>query len=102
MEDGEVEVRGKSATVSLDDDGLIDLWICNNKNLTKGLGQKAVNNRVQAIPECSKWHILDGEAWGKLHDKGGIQRNLVLLGIRRKREVSAEQAKILERRFQND
>ena len=98
-DDGEAVVRGKYATIAVEEDGNIDVWICNNKDLPKGLGQKAVNNRVQAIPECRKWRILDVEAWGKVTDKGVIQRNLKLLGIRKKMVVSeSHRQKFIEMR----
>jgi len=93
--DGEYMITGKFCRVGIDPDGQIDLWICNHRDLYKGLGQGKVNNILQAINSHVKtrFSIVNGEAWGKLQDKAVILKNLKILGIRKKTERSPEALK---------
>jgi len=67
-----------------------DVWLCNPKNMVKGLGTGKRNNIVTAMGEDLKWLILDGEAWAVV-SKERILANLKTLGIRAKRQISEEQ-----------
>jgi len=83
-------VIGKTCIINLEPNGIIDVWICNPKNMYAGLGQKAVRNRLQAFAGYTTSAVseLDGEAWIKTGDKQLILRNLKLLGIRKQAEYS--------------
>jgi len=89
-DDGEWQVVGKWCAVSFDDDGSIDLFICNPKDMVNGLGQRKLNNTISGLKSkpTTKFTELDGEAWAKVADKAVILDNLRLLGIRRKKVVT--------------
>ena len=63
-------VIGKYCIVNLEPDDIIDVWLCNPKDMYAGLGQRAVRNRLQAFSGYSTSAVseLDGEAW--VQDKG--------------------------------
>jgi hypothetical protein len=88
--DGELTLIGKWCRIALDDDGKIDLWICNTADMLAGLGVRKVGNIVSRINYRvgSPLRELNGEAWGKVRDKEIILQNLPLLGIKKKRRVS--------------
>lgn len=93
--DGELNIIGKWCRITLEDNGVFDLWICNTADLQKGLGAQKVRNVISRLnsPVGSTFHELTGEGWGKVRDKEIILQNLPLLGIRRKRRISDEQRK---------
>ena len=89
---GDWLVTGKFCRVGIDEDGLIDLWICNHKDITKGLGTKKLRNMLSTIKSLTTAtiHEITGEAWMKLSDKSVILSSLPLLGIRKKKVISQE------------
>lgn len=82
-------IFGKWAIVSPFSGG-IDLFICNQRDMRKGLGQRKVNNIVSAIKSAGKvtFTELDGEAHTTLPNKQVVLDNLKLLGIRKKKVVT--------------
>jgi hypothetical protein len=99
--DDEATVVGKWSRVVVEEDGLIDLWICNPKNLTAGLGERKVTNMITSmkISNNSTLHRLDGEAWVKLSDKKVILTGLKLLGIRAKKKMTRKMLNSLKQQL---
>lgn len=93
--DGELNIIGKYCRITLEDNGVFDVFICNHADIKKGLSTVRVRNVISRlnIPVGSHFHELTGEAWGKVQGKEIILENLPLLGIRKKRSVSDEQRK---------
>ena len=89
---GDWLVTGKFCRIGIDEDGLINLWICNHKDTTKGLGTGKLRNILSTIKSLTTAtiHELTGEAWVKLSDKSVILTSLPLLGIRKKKVISQE------------
>ena len=90
--DYEFTVVGKTARVTVDETGEIDLFICNHKDMSAGLGVKALRNRLQAAQSQINRSVteLNGEAYIKTRDKDVVLRNLRMFGIRKKVEFSKE------------
>lgn len=93
--DGELNIVGRYCRISLEGDGLFDIWICNHADIQKGLSTVRVRNIISRLnpPVGSPFHELTGEAWGRVQGKEIILQNHPLLGIRKKRRVSDEQRK---------
>ena len=91
--DGEMVIKGKFCIIAPEENDIWDIWICNPKNIPKGLGPRKVNNICAALslttPQLD-WVMLDREAWCKCEGTDTIIKNLVSLGIRRKRILSPE------------
>jgi hypothetical protein len=84
-----------------------DVWLCRPRDLTAGLGTGKRNNIVVGIANLLSpdgapydlataaklygWKLLDGEAWTRNLGTEDILACLKLLGIRRKKIMSAEQ-----------
>ena len=102
---GEWVVQGKYCILSPLDDSTWDLWICNPDDLCAGLHQKSVNHRVrklEKVPQNRPFTILKGEAHITLPGLDDLVSNpdlLRLLGIRRKKQLSAAQKKALLERL---
>lgn len=90
--DYEFMVVGKTARISVDKTGEIDLFICNHKDMSAGLGARALTNRLQAVQSQINRSVteLNGEAYIKTRDKDVVLRNMRMFGIRKKVEFSAE------------
>jgi hypothetical protein len=101
--DGESTIVGKWCRLTLDDDGVFDVWICNPDDLYSGLGVRKVRNIISRLnsPAGSPFHELTGEAWGKVRDKEIILQSLHLLGIRKRRRVSDERRKSMALQLKN-
>jgi len=94
------------------DDGRIDLWLCNPSNMLKGLSKRKLNSLVSAlevpvestfsdkVTKPIPFNVLEGEAWINLDLPDLILNNLKLLGIRKKRELTAIQKQLLVERLQ--
>ena len=93
--DGELNIIGKWCRITLEDNGVFDVWICNTADIQKGLGVRKVRNIVLSLNSTagSPFHELNGEAWGKVRGKEIILENLPVLGIKKKRRISDEQRK---------
>ena len=94
--DDEWQIKGKWCYVAPDDNNgnVWDIWLCNPNDIAVGLSQRRVRSINHALESTGKMEFneLTGEAWGKVRDKEVILENLKLLGIRKKRIVSPEQA----------
>ena len=92
-------VVGKTARITVDDNGEIDVFVCNHADLSKGLGTLALRNRLEALksPSARMAVELNGEGYIKTRDKQKIYDAMSLLGIRKKRTISKE----LVERMQN-
>ena len=90
--DGDWLVTGKFCRIGIDEDGQIDLWICNHKDIAKGLGTKKLRNILSTLKSLTTAvvHELTGEAWVKLSNKSVILTSLPLLGVRKKKVISQE------------
>ena len=90
--DYEYMVVGKTCRISVDDNGEIDVFICNHDNLTEGLGVRSLRTRLDAVktPAARLVVELNGEGYIKTRDKDSILRAMRLLGIRKKKQVSQE------------
>ena len=90
--DDEWIIRGKWSIVSVWDDGLIDIWLCNAPNLPQGmLGERTLTNMLRGVEKSTVGtgsHRLSGEAYTQTRDKDVVLLNLGLLGIRKKRRVT--------------
>ena len=81
---------------------LWDIFICNPGDMTKGLGQRKVNNiidRLKIPPTNGTFRILNGEAYTQVQDINLILQNLSLLGIRRKRRLSEKTRQALRKQL---
>lgn len=79
-----------------------DVFICNPADISKGLSQRKVHNIVRNIEQYAQeggFTILNGEAYAQGVLKDVILQNLVPLGIRRKKQFSAEQKRALAGRL---
>jgi len=111
---GEYEVVGKFCRIIIFDDGHIDLWLCNPTDMFNGLSKKKLNRLVDALEvpvestfndkttKSISFNVLDGEAWLNLDLPDLILKNLKLLGIRKKRELSPIQKQSLVERLQGE
>ena len=109
--DDEYEIVGKFCRIIMFDDWQIDLWLCNPANMSKGLSKRKLNNLVSAleVPVESTFNdkvikpipfnVLEGEAWINLDLPDLVLNNLKLLGIRKKRELTAIQKQSLVERL---
>jgi len=97
--DGDWLVTGKFCRIGIDEDGQIDLWICNHKDIAKGLGTKKLRNILSTLKSLTTTavHELNGEAWMELSDKDVILSSTRLLGIRKKKVISQEHLNKLKR-----
>lgn len=91
--DGEWKVVGKWCRVGFDDDGTIDIRLCNPNDIAKGLGQRKLKIMLKGFksPAKTTFRELTGEAYTKTQDKQDVLENLRLLGIRKKRRVTDRQ-----------
>lgn len=81
---------------------LWDLYICNPKNMTKGLSQRKVSiivSELQNHPTKATFTVLNGEAYCQIESVDLILKNLDLLGIRKKKKLTSEQRQALRCRL---
>ena len=87
-------ILGKWSIVSVWDDGLIDIWLCDAQNLPLGmLGERKLTNIITGLEKISVksvFHRLTGEAYTQAMDKELVLLNLNLLGIRKKKQLSPD------------
>ena len=90
--DDEWRVVGKWCYVALMENGWIDVWICNPKDLTNGLGQRKVNNIDSRLNPSMYERVerANGENWYQTRDKNFVLLNLGIFGIRKKKQMSPE------------
>ena len=102
---GEWVIKGKYCILAPLDDGTWDLWICNPDDMSAGLHQRSVNHRVkklEKIPQNRTFTMLTGEAHTTLPNLENLVSNselLRLLGVRRKKQLSAVQKQALIERL---
>ena len=103
--DGEWVVKGKCCILATVDDRTWDLWICNPDDLRAGLHQKCVNDRVcklEKVAQNRTFTILNGEAHTTLPNPDDLVSNpdlLRLLGIRRRKQLTTAQKRVLLERL---
>ena len=109
--DDEYEIVGKFCRIIMLDNRQIDLWLCNPSNMSKGLSKRKLNSLVSAlempvestfsdkVTKPISFSVLEGEAWINLDLPDLILNNLKLLGIRKKRELTAIQKQSLVERL---
>ena len=92
--DGNYVIQVKWSIIERVDD-LLDVFICNPNDMTKGLSQRKVNSMISHLktPPPAPFKVLTGEAWTQVASKDFILQNLDLLGIRKKRQYSDEHIK---------
>ncbi len=93
--DGELNIIGKWCRITLEDNGVFDVWICNTKDISAGLGTRAVRNRLLPFQDRTGTKVVEltGEGYARVRRKEIILENLPLLGIKKKRRISDEQRK---------
>lgn len=86
------EVVGKWVRVARMSDGTWDAFLCNVKDMAKGMGTKRLNLLLATLPNGTKPKVVDGEAWWQCHDvavvRGWLELHRVSLGIAKRVEVS--------------
>ena len=100
LDNDEYMLVGKFCKIAVYENGLIDIWICNTKDLTKGLGTGKVNNIIAGLnlPVGTPVTVLNGEAYTKVRDFNIVVTAARVLGIRKKRVLTPEQlAEMTER-----
>ena len=84
-------IKGKWSIVSAWEDGWIDIWVCDVKNLPRGmLGERKLSNIQRGLLKTSAkldFCRLTGEGYTQTRDKEVVLQNLKLLGIRKKRTL---------------
>ncbi len=110
--DDEYEIVGKFCRIIMFDNGQIDLWLCDPSCMAEGLSKRKLNSLVSAlevpvestfrdkVTKPIPFNVLEGEAWINLDLPDLILNNLKLLGIRKKRELTATQKQSLVERLQ--
>ena len=110
--DDEYEIVGKFCRIIMFDDGRIDLWLCDPSCMAEGLSKRKLNSLVSAlevpvestfsdkVTKSIPFNVLEGEAWVNLDLPDLILNNLKLLGIRKKRELTALQKQSLIEKIQ--
>lgn len=103
--DGEWVVKGKSCIIRRSEDGTWDIWICDPNDLNDRLHQRSVTNRVNKLrkyAEKGSLNEVDGEAWQTVRSIDFIVQDpslCRLLGIRRKKQLTATQKNELVKRL---
>jgi hypothetical protein len=95
------EVTGKRVRVALLADGAWDVFLCNTKDMARGLGTLKLKRLLATVPGGIRIKAVDGEAWWQSKDtvlvRAWLEANRVALGIAKRIEVSDEvrEARIL-------
>ena len=98
--DGEWLVVGKFCQVAPLADGQWDVWLCNPKNLTKGLSTQRINKIIFELGlDASFVTRLDREAIIRPVSTDLLLTSRVLLGIAKKRQLTEEQMQGLVQRM---
>lgn len=95
-------VVGRYCQVTIGEDGEFDIWICNPKDIAKGVSQRKVNSMVEVLskhPGVGKITTLSGEAYFNTKDVNVVLDNLKLLGISKRRSVSKENKEAFTKRM---
>ena len=89
---GEWVIVGKFCIIAVED-SLIEIWLCNTKDIAEGLGTRSIKNRLDALksPSTTLVRELTGEGLVRTRCKQDVLTNLKLLGIRKARSVSEAQ-----------
>ena len=89
--DGEIVIIGKFCIVASLGGNQWDLWICNPKDITKGLTTRKIRILLRNLAQEASFTELTGETYTNLQGADLISNNLDLLGIRKKRQLSEDQ-----------
>ena len=87
-------ITGKYCRITPMDGKYWDLWLCNPKDIAKGLGTRRLSRIISILSAKmlpgKPFTELTGEAYTQVATKDLILGNLSLLGINRKRIVSEQ------------
>ncbi len=100
--DDEYVIQGKFCVVAPIGNNKFDIWICNPDDLYNGLGQRKVRNIAAKLFKSevgTTFTELTGEGYGVVAGTEIILQNLELLGIKKKRQISPENAVKLKERM---
>ena len=96
-------ITGKYCRITPLDGERWDLWLCNPKNIAAGLGARRLNRIIRILsgkmPATGLFTELTGEAYTQHATTELILNNLALLGIFRKKQISAAQRELLVARL---
>lgn len=90
---GDYILHGKFCIIAPIGNDLWDVWVCNAKDLRKGLGERKVTNILDVFGSAYQEGTLirlTGEAHGIVAGTEKILGNSKLLGLKRKRQLSPE------------
>ena len=90
--DDEWQVVGKWCRIAIEENDVIDIWLCNPIDIATGLGTRKLRTLILALNSTveGEFRELTGEAYTKTSLKDSNLLNLNLLGIRKKRIISDE------------
>ena len=89
--DAEYVIFGKFCIVASLGRNEWDLWICNPKDITKGLTTRKIRILLRKLWQEASFTELTGETYAQVQGTDLISNNLDLLGIRKKRQLSEDQ-----------
>jgi len=93
--DGEFVIIGKFCLIASLGGNRWDVWLCNPKNLIKGLSTRKLNVLLENLQQEAGFTVLVGEAYTKVQGTELIENNLDLMGIRKRRQITEERRKAL-------
>ena len=86
--DGETRIMGKFAQIALLDNGGFDIWLVGPE--LEPLSTRKLNAIIKKFPKEASFTVLTGEAYTQVINKKIVLETLPLLGIKKKRKVSAK------------
>lgn len=89
--DTEYRIVGKFCFIAPVGRGEWGLWLCNPKNLAKGLSTRKLAFLLAQLPQEAAFTKLNGEAYATLQGVDLILNNLNLFGIKKRRRLSEAQ-----------
>ena len=96
-------ITGKYCRITPLDGERWDLWLCNAENIEEGLRPRRLSNIIRILsekmPATGLFRELTGEAYTQHASTELILNNLALLGIFRKKQISAAQRALLVARL---
>lgn len=93
--DGEFVIVGKFCLIATLGGDRWDVWLCNPKDISKGLSTRKLNVLLEKLQQEEGFTALNGEAYAQVQGKELVENNLDLLGIRKRMQLSEERRKAL-------
>jgi len=87
--DGQAAIVGRHVVIHKEG-RLLDVWLCNTRNMAAGLSGKMLNSRMELLKDIGDWHTANGEAWVKCRNPLLLVPFFKQLGVRRKRVLSED------------